>query len=352
MNKKVFVIYMLLFLSMMLFMACVSTSEAAELNQNNIFDTQNIAISQLTTDSMQDDSSSKASTKKNKSSNADVHQEKESSLEKEYLEYIDSLTLTSITSPSATRKSRAFNAPFSIKVTQNNIPVADLRIKVLYPTNSKNSDPIFTETDITTNNDGIAQFTSPVPNFACDGSVIFQIFPEQITSAIETAIVEKQVSIPFKVRTDKTYGLSLALVDFNQSGNALSTNTSSTAMQPPMMKVGFTGIGNGIPGFNSNIIAGKTEALYKQAKEIFGNTVQYLVFGTVKYAEAPIRNENGTYTINLNSEVSVMSMKNGEVFFTTNVSVSATENSEWAALNSARTDKLANALTEKLLYGL
>ena len=92
--------------------------------------------------------------------------------------------------------------------------------------------------------------------------------------------------------------------------------------------------------------------LYNQAKSILGNTVSFMVYGTVKYAEPAEKLENGQYIVTFVTNFAVMNLRDGKIVYQTEFLTTETGASEWEATNKLRTQTIPAIITEKIIYGI
>ena len=266
-----------------------------------------------------------------------------------YQNFIGEYVLETFSSPSQISKNKKFAKPFSVKCTKDGNPVPNILISVKYPAAQTNGLISFAQTIIETNEEGIASFTPTNTAFSCNSEVYFYLTPETEDSETIEYAEKNAISIPYKVITNRFYDSGiLAIADYNASNRALSTNTTATALQPPLRKAGFQTIGNA--PFDASIITSKN--LYTQAKNILGNTVSFMVYGTVKYAEPAEKLENGQYIVTFVTNFAVMNLRDGKIVYQSEFLTTETGASEWEATNKLRTQTIPAIITEKIIYGI
>lgn len=266
-----------------------------------------------------------------------------------YQNFINGCQLDINQSPKQVTKNKKFATPFSVKCTKDGNPVPNMLVTVNYPVAQTNGYISFGQEVVETDENGIASFTVNNTSFSCNSNVSFYLTPE--TEDPETLEYAKNnaVLIPYKVITNRFYDSGvLALIDYNSANRALSTNTTATALQPPLRKAGFSTIGNA--PFDAQIVTSKN--LYSEAKAIFGSTVSFMIYGTVKYAEPAQVLENGEYIVTFITNFSVMNLKDGKIVYQSEFLTSETGASEWEATNKLRTKTIPEIITEKVIYGI
>lgn len=266
-----------------------------------------------------------------------------------YQQYIDGCVLEVVSSPKQITKNRSFASAFSVKCLKDGNPISNMLVTVRYPVAQVNGEIAFGKTIIETSEAGIASFMPEHTNFSCNSNVYFYLTPETEDPETEKYAENNAVSIPYKVITNRFYDSGiLAIADYNASNRALSTNTTATSLQPPLRKAGFQTIGNA--PFDASVITSKN--LYSQAKEIFGNSVSFMIYGTVKYAEPAIKLEDGKYSVTLVTNFSVMNLKDGSIAYKEEFFTTEQASSEWEAANTLRTKTIPQIITEKVIYGI
>ena len=100
----------------------------------------------------------------------------------------------------------------------------------------------------------------------------------------------------------------------------------------------------------------KTEISHAQitqtAETIFGNSVSFMIYGTVKYAEPAVKLNDGKYSVTFVTNFSVMNLKDGSVIYAEEFFTTEQASSEWEAANTLRTKTIPQIITEKVIYGI
>jgi len=367
--KKV-IISIFIFLSIFIYMSCSSTSSNIEENAIDEVEpivTKNEPIAQITLEPVE---SLIASQSNSPSNQEDSLVENEASAEaieftvdsefpteeviqltdiELYQQLIAGCTLEVVSSPKQITKNKKFATNFSVKCIKDNSPVPYMVVTVKYPVAQLNGEIAYAQTIIETNEEGIASFIPSDTSFSCNSNVYFYLTPETEDPETLEYAEKGAVSIPYKVITNRFYDSGiLAIADYNASNRALSTNTTATSLQPPLRKAGFQTIGNA--PFDASVITSKN--LYTQAKNIFGNTVSFMIYGTVKYAEPAIKLESGEYSVTFVTNFSVMNLRDGKIIYTEEFYTTEFGASEWEATNNLRTKTIPQIITEKIIYGI
>ncbi len=269
-----------------------------------------------------------------------------------YKNKIDGLSLKLVSAPKPTSKGRAFPSPFSIKVTKSvdGTPAENVELTVLYPVSKKDDLVQYGESKITSNANGTANFTPPVPKIAVND--IVSIFPAGDMSNEDIAAAAKLsgVTAAYQVRTNLLQsGGCIALVDFAQNGTPITSNSlSSSNLLTEMMKKGFVRVGN--IDFTKEVVSGSKDKVYASAKPMIGTSSAYLIYGTVKYDQV-ITQIDGGYTCTLVGDITCLNMKDGSVLYHTVKTASATDTKDWNVLPKARAE-LAKQIADAVYYGL
>ncbi|MDE7227199.1 MAG: hypothetical protein K2N31_02625 [Treponemataceae bacterium] len=271
---------------------------------------------------------------------------------KRYKDFIDGIALTMASAPKATAKGHAFSSPFSVKVTKSadGTPAEGIELTVRYPVAKTDDDIQYAETTITSNGNGTANFTPPVPQTTVNGTVT--IFPAGDTSDPEIAAAAQLVSVTaaYQVRTNLLQsGGCIAIVDCSPNGTPITARSdSSSGVLTEMMKKGFVRVGN--IDFVTEVMTGDKNRVYNAAKPMIGGSTAYLIFGTVRYAQ-PIQKTADGCTCTLSGDITCLSMKDGSVLYHTTRTATATDAREQQALAKARAD-LARQIADAVYYGL
>lgn len=271
----------------------------------------------------------------------------------EYEKKAASVTLSLLILPSPSIKGTSFKKPFSIKVNNaDGSEAANFPITIEYPNNITNGVIEFATATVQTDEHGIIEFISPPANFSCSSVISFYPAPDVHSTDIEPIIQRVSLKVPFLVKTNLTSaGGSICLVDYDKQGRAITDNgLTSSAVLGNLIRSGFSRIGNA--EFYKEVADGDNTILYKKAQDLFGSITSYFIYGTVKYLNTPVKDEQGLYTVDLTAEIICIDMKTNAELFKTKVEVTGTGKTENSALNNARNEQLAPLLAEKIMYGI
>lgn len=264
-------------------------------------------------------------------------------------EYLDDVEFEKVSAPPATTKGKAFKSAFSVKLVSKEGKVNPNKLKytVTYPVVDGDGKKTTATQTLEPSEDGTIEFTSPAFAGAISSSATFKVeLPENLYKDFANA---PSIDLPYLVATNmKASGGSIAIVDFSKAGKPITSNSeTSSAVLTELIKKGFTRIGN--CDFVNEVVSKNDAAVQRSASELFGKSVTYLVYGTVKY-DTIEKVDAGVHVV-LRAELKVRHiLQNKELMATTIVS-EATEKSEWAAINAAR-KKLAYTASNQILYGM
>ena len=274
---------------------------------------------------------------------------------------INGLKLSLAASPKETTKTKAFASPYIIKAEDSEGKALEsFEITVVYPSSRKTGNSagagkvIFAETVITTDAEGKAEFLPPTPEFSFNSEISF--FPKYEKEGVEEAEISKiselaaqhTIKAPYKVQTNlKTAGGVIAIVDFNQNGKAITSNPiSSSNLLMTLMKLGFVKIGNAPQDVTDAVIQNNEAKILSRAKPI---APTFIIYGTIAIDSYEKTEEGFTYT--LTGSIKSMDSKNGEITFSTEMTISVTDKNDWNALSNARKN-LADIIAAEIKYGI
>lgn len=280
-------------------------------------------------------------------------EENSESITRLYNELVSTVTLTPYVLPSPSIKGSSFKKPFTIKITDvDGLPVADFPITVEYPQSISEGTIQFEKLNLISNDQGLVEFTSPQTGFSCNSVISFYPTPSVEIPELNTMIQRVSLKIPYLVKTNLTAaGGSICLVDFDKQGKAITNNgLTSSAVLGHLIRNGFSTLGNA--EFYREVALGDYNALYKEAKKIFGSITSYFIIGTVKYEELTLPGEDGLYYVTLKADIICIDMKDNSELYKTAVEATGSGKTEQSALHTARNEQLAPMLAEKIMYGM
>ncbi|EPF30778.1 hypothetical protein HMPREF9194_01100 [Treponema maltophilum ATCC 51939] len=269
----------------------------------------------------------------------------------EYKALSENLRLKVQNAPAETKSGSAFTSDFSVSVTDaqgNKAPGVVVTVK--YPSNRIENRILFATEDIQSDENGTVHFTCPIPEFSCIADVSFYPAASVQDERVLQYAEEHAVKIPYRVRTDKTNkSLSLSILDYTQAGKPITTNSlSSSAILKALYRKGFRSAGNS--DFVDDVHNGNVQSLYRHASALFGGSINYLIFGTVKHETPVTKGEDGLYETTLRADIRIMNMANSEIILQTTQSFTAKEKNEWLLMDRIRNTLMAPALVDYIYY--
>ncbi|MBR4823332.1 MAG: hypothetical protein IKZ86_00915 [Spirochaetaceae bacterium] len=272
-----------------------------------------------------------------------------STIENTINEYLNDVQFEKVAVPPATTKGKAFKSAFSVKLVSKTgmVNPQNLKYTVTYPIIDAEGKKTTATQVLEPSDDGTIEFTSPAYQGAISSSATFKVdLPEIVYTDFENT---PTIDLPYLVATNmKASGGSIAIVDFTKAGKPITSNSeTSSAVLTELIKKGFTRIGN--CDFVNEVVSKNDAAVQRSAVELFGKSVTYLIYGTVKYDT--VEKTDAGFHVVLRAELKARHILQNKELFATTIISEATEKSEWAAINAAR-KKLAYTASNQVLYGM
>ncbi|MBO4440143.1 MAG: hypothetical protein J5798_12445 [Spirochaetaceae bacterium] len=272
-----------------------------------------------------------------------------STIENTINEYLNDVQFEKVSVPPATTKGKAFKSAFSVKLVSKTgmVNPQNLKYTVTYPIIDAEGKKTTATQVLEPSEDGTIEFTSPAYQGAISSSATFKVdLPEIVYTDFENT---PTIDLPYLVATNmKASGGSIAIVDFTKAGKPITSNSeTSSAVLTELIKKGFTRIGN--CDFVNEVVSKNDAAVQRSAVELFGKSVTYLIYGTVKYDT--VEKTDAGFHVVLRAELKARHILQNKELFATTIISEATEKSEWAAINAAR-KKLAYTASNQVLYGM
>ncbi len=264
-------------------------------------------------------------------------------------DYLNDVEFEKVAVPPATTKGKAFKSAFSVKLVSKTgmVNPQNLKYTVTYPIIDEEGKKTTAKQVLEPSEDGTIEFTSPAFQGAISSSATFKVdLPEIVYTDFANA---PSIDLPYLVATNmKASGGSIAIVDFTKAGKPITSNSeTSSAVLTELIKKGFTRIGN--CDFVNEVVSKNDAAVQRSASELFGKSVTYLIYGTVKYDT--VEKTDAGFHVVLRAELKARHILQNKELFATTIISEATEKSEWAAINAAR-KKLAYTASNQVLYGM
>ena len=275
----------------------------------------------------------------------------------QYKKLLQDIKISVLSSPRETVKGKAFSAPYKIQVTNlAGEPLAALKMTAEYPASRKQESVNFARAEIVTNENGVAEFTAPVPELSASASVLF--YPQAPSS--DPDLIKQASAIaaeaPWKAKSNlgARTGILVSIVDYRQDGKINIGNgsqPSAQALTGSLWKAGFMGAQNA--DFHNSIDADDPVRIRSDAvKQLNGNSLfKYVVYGRVKYASAITQDADGYYNVTFNGDMGALNISSGEVLLKASKSVTVKDKSEWKAISNAQ-QELAKLFCEEVIYSL
>ncbi|MCR5290566.1 MAG: hypothetical protein K6E51_11275 [Treponema sp.] len=254
------------------------------------------------------------------------------------------ITLIVSSSPKSTTKKKTFSKPYSINVLHNNAPVPGYEVSISYPVSRDGDSITFATTTAVTDSNGAISFMPEIPTYSFDSEITFQPAVHTSDPQILKEVAAMSVKAPYKVSTDYIgKGGILCLVDSDASGSP-----SSSKLLKHLLNNGFYNVGNA--DFNRQIKTGNQQAVYEAAHKLVGNSVGFLIYGTISYENAIQKTADG-YTCTLTGDIYCLEMKTGNQLYATKRSVTVTAQTQWQLIDTAR-DTLTKEIAQAVIYGM
>ena len=272
---------------------------------------------------------------------------KTNQLENDFLAKLADIELKLVSAPKQTFKTREFWAPFVVKAENQNGPVADFDITVSYPVSRKDNSIVYDVVQLKTDADGKISFKlTGAQTFATKDFVTFYPTPITTTSSVVQAAYDMAVKAPWNVKSDLTWYSGLLYVyDFNESGKP---TTNSFYLLQNLRNAGVN-VGNA-PLSNASYFEKPLADLYKDTKEIVGNSQKFMVFGSIKYLKPVEETANG-YSCTLVADMSCIDMKTGDTFLTFQIVETYEDTNKYKTVDKCKAN-LTEKVAEALIYGM
>ncbi len=270
-----------------------------------------------------------------------------------YEKKIKDLKLSFVSVPKEVTAGRGFTEPFVIKaVKADGTPAQNIEISINYPESKKEGSVEFGFTTLTTGEDGTVSYKAATPSNSFNSELSAYPAGDITDHEIAEAASKAAVKTPFKVKTNRLMtGGTISIVDFTAAGKPITSNSdSSSKLLMALMQQGFKRIGNA--DFTNAILSEDSENVRKSAKTLLGNTSDFLVYGTVKYAGSVEKNEtNGKFVLTMNGKITILNMKDSTNNGSIEKTVTVECDKEWNCAPEAR-KVMAEQFAKELLYSL
>lgn len=281
----------------------------------------------------------------------------EISSKSQYKKLLQDIKISVLSSPRDTVKGKAFNVPYKIQVTNlAGEPLASLKMTAEYPVSRKQESVNFARAEIVTDENGVAEFTAPVPELSASASVLF--YPQAPSSSPDLIKQASAIAAeaPWKVKSNlgARTGILVSIADYRQDGKynvGNGSQPSAQALTGNLWKAGFMGAQNA--DFHNSVDADDPARIRNDAlKQLNGNSLfKYVIYGRVKYAGEITKDADGYFCVTFNGDLGALSIATGEVLLKATKSVTVKDKSEWQAVSNAQKE-MAKLFCEEVIYSL
>lgn len=245
-----------------------------------------------------------------------------------------------------------FKTPYTVSVKNNDgVPYANYTLSVTYPKAKEENAVVFANAEIITNENGIAVFKPETIATSINSTVTFEPKAPGSSPSITKLIKTVALEVPCRVKFQNAGKLVMIdLIDYSESGKMIldsALSTSSNTVQE-FWKAGYPYKAQNAD-FHSVIDQGPA-AIHKAAVKLVqgSNLFKYIVYGKVKYVSPITETEDG-FSVTLEATASVINYTNGQEYYTTTKTCTATSKNRWEVLKACQT-QLAKDLTYDLIY--
>jgi len=270
----------------------------------------------------------------------------------QYKKLLEDIKISVISSPRETVKGKAFAVPYKIQVTT----LASLKMTAEYPATRKQESINYARAEIVTNENGVAEFTAPVPELSASANVLFYPMPPSSDPALIKHASAIAAQAPWKVKSNlgARTGILVSIADYRQDGKfniGNGSQPSAQALTSNLWRAGFMGAQNA--DFHNSVDADDPVRIRNDAlKQLNGNSLfKYVIYGRVKYASAITQDADGYYSVTFNGDLGALSISSGEVLLKASKSVTVKDKSEWKAISNAQ-QEMAKLFCEEIIYSL
>jgi len=239
-----------------------------------------------------------------------------------------------------------FPSPFRAAVKSDGKPLPQVSLVVGYQSRLANGRMTTKTANITTDNDGVASFDHPSPDFVGKATLTMRLDLSAameslynindkfspLVSGLDDAIAEKRVSFEYSVISKaREIPTAVVIVDLDASGNPIGGTTSAALLQT-LSKNGFKV--SSAP-LQADALVGKDDpAVLQAAKTALGNRAERLVFGTTKIVS--VKDDRGQKIVTVSAEVKALDLATGQILYSAIKQVPAIASTEKEAADSAR----------------
>ncbi len=275
----------------------------------------------------------------------------------QYKKLLQDIKISVLSSPKETTKGKAFSSPYKIQATNlSGQPLPSLKITAEYPAYRKQDNIGCAQAELVTDQNGVAEFSAPVPDFSASASVLF--YPQPPSSDPDLIKLASSIAAeaPWKAKSNlgARTGILVSIADYRQNGSYNAGNgsqPSAQALTSSLWRAGFMGAQNA--DFHNSIEADDPARIRNDAlKQLSGNSLfKFVIYGSVKYAGPVTQDADGYFNVTFNGSLGALSLSTGEVLLKTTKSVTVKDKSEWKAISNAQ-QEMAKLFCEEVIYSV
>lgn len=265
-----------------------------------------------------------------------------------FIESLADVKIEITQTPKTAAYKKAFSSSFKACVTSmDGTPLAGYAITVSYPSSRTLEGLEYSTIQVTTDDNGIVEFTSEPLNFGVDDFVSFYPTPAFEDETVIEACKALAAKAVIKAKSSiTTRGALLFVWDYNEKNRPVN---NSYDVMAELRSYGITMVGNA-PVNETTDIGTPIEKLYKKNYEIVEDAYGYLVVGSVKFVE-PVSQVDDGYLCSLISEITVVNMSNGKTVLQQTYTQEAT-GKNWSACVTKCKEELAITICKDLVFKL
>jgi hypothetical protein len=247
---------------------------------------------------------------------------------------------------------------FQIKVVTggslNDTGIPNVAIRVFYqefhePTGKMK----FKETSIKTDENGIASFIHPVPQFVGPGTVTFSLdlesymeglddippAQEDLVAGLQELIIKKKAVFDFTVTSNAgNIKTGILVIDYDQNGNIIGINSTAASIQSQLYDFNLMSLSISLSTLQNK----SREEIISLLKRNYGGSLERIIFGTVKIIQ--FTQSDGKIFAKASGTIEVQEISTGNILYTV-----SKEKSGMGDSNMDAQDRAFNAIGE--LFG-
>lgn len=265
-----------------------------------------------------------------------------------FIESLNNVKLEFTQTPKIAGYNKAFSCPYLISVTDSDgNPLAGYAVTVMSPCGRNNMELSFATVDLTADENGVVTYEQAALDFGVNDFVSAYPTPSFASDDVVNACKAKAAKAEIKAKADiVSKGCLLFIWDYSEKGRPVN---NSYEILSELRSYGITMSGNA-PVNEASDIGTPIDKLYKRNYEIVEDAYGYLICGSVKFVE-PVTEVDGGWKCSLESEITVVNMKNGEIQFENKYSHEKV-GKNWSNATSKCKEELAALICSDIVFGL